>query len=116
MKYESIINVQSADGSWSMDLLNMILEYVPQYSFKEEIRSKINGAPKDNQKAMLTALVLAILMNKFIDDRDEWKLIEKKAKNYIKANPYSEADYKLFEDKLQEEPDEDDLMARLMAL
>ena len=47
---------------------------------------------------MLTALVLAILMTNFQSDRDEWKLIEKKAKNYIKSNPCEKADYKLFED------------------
>lgn len=83
-------------------------------SYKDEIRGKINGAPKENQKAMLTALVLAILMNKYLDDRDEWKLIEKKAKNYIKANPYTEADYKIFEPKLMD--DDEDMLARLMAL
>jgi len=55
-------------------------------------------------------------MKKFADDRDEWKLIEKKAKNYIKLNPSAEADYNLYVDKMLELSDEDDLMARLMAL
>ena len=33
----------------------------------------------------LTLLALTILMQLFKEDRDEWKLIEKKGKNFVKS-------------------------------
>ena len=61
LSYEDLINKQSADGSWSVDLLSFILDYVPERC-QGEIRNLIYSAQKDNQKSIVTALVLAILI------------------------------------------------------
>ena len=96
LKYEDLINKQSADGSWSVDLLSFILGYVPDQC-QVEIKNLICSAQKDTQKSIVTALVLAILMKRFEDARDEWKLIEKKAKSFVKQHPCAQADQKKFE-------------------
>ena len=61
LRYEDLINKQSADGSWSVDLLSFILDYVPERC-QGEIRNLIYSTQKDNQKSIVTALVLAILI------------------------------------------------------
>ena len=97
LKYEDLVSKQSSDGSWSIDLLDFVLKYVSEFQ-RSGIKQTVNNAPSDNQKAILTSVVLAILMIQFGEQRDEWKLIEKKAKNFIKKNPCKEADFKLYED------------------
>ena len=97
LKYEDLVSKQSSDGSWSIDLLDFVLKYVSEFQ-RSGIKQAVNNAPSDNQKAILTSVVLAILMIQFGEQRDEWKLIEKKAKNFIKKNPCKEADFKLYED------------------
>jgi hypothetical protein len=54
-----------------------------------------------NMKIFATLLALAILKNQFGDDRDEWKMIEKKAKKFVKDSkidmkPISKAIDQLF--------------------
>jgi hypothetical protein len=62
--------------------MTMLLTYLPPYKHLE-IRKIISSF--SNETAAITCLALCILMNLFLEDRDEWKLIEKKGRKFIKS-------------------------------
>jgi len=62
--------------------MSMLLTYLPA-SKHLEIKKIISSFT--NETTAITLLAICILMNLYLEDRDEWKMIEKKARKFVKS-------------------------------
>ena len=69
--YQALTNCQNVEGFWDLSALALIMSFLKT---KVEIADTVT----------LTVVALHILKIKFEDDKDEWKLIAKKAQQWLK--------------------------------
>ncbi|CDW78295.1 UNKNOWN [Stylonychia lemnae] len=89
----SLINDQSSVGNWNSQ--NLIFSYFQENKVSEDFERDIKLMIKDKnlyQQVLLTILALFVLREKFDDQEDEWIMIAKKAKTYLREQGIEKVD------------------------
>ncbi|TNV84644.1 hypothetical protein FGO68_gene15650 [Halteria grandinella] len=85
-----VINSQSSEGFWSDEsLLSQVASLSGDATLtleKVKIALKTDVKPESLTRVVLTVLALWVLSKKFEYKEDEWQMIARKAKNYLKAH------------------------------
>ena len=95
--FEGLLSLQNFDGSWGD--IDDILKQFPEFKELRDIPTQIINIENYDQgeKETIYATLLAInIMNKlFQKNRNQWKLIESKAKNWLKSKKVKYEDYRI---------------------
>ena len=82
---------QVSDGNWSKGAESTILNFFSDESIQDATiesliaQAKSVGSKEDPKIIHLTIVALYILKDEFLHKKDEWQLIAKKAKDFLKA-------------------------------
>ncbi|CDW82806.1 UNKNOWN [Stylonychia lemnae] len=89
----SLINDQSSVGNWNTT--DLIFSYFEENKISEDFERDIKLMLKDKNlylQVLLTILALFILREKYDDQEDEWIMIAKKAKTYLREQGIEKVD------------------------
>jgi len=81
-EYSVIVSFQKFDGSWDSpsDLLNILQKQIEIFSELSDIENSIK------ERAFATILAISILRERCAESKDSWKLVERKALNWLQNN------------------------------
>ncbi|CDW74004.1 UNKNOWN [Stylonychia lemnae] len=104
-KLDSLINDQSSVGNWNS--AKLIFSFLNENLFAEDLERDITQMIKDKnlqKQVLLTILALFILKEIFDDKEDEWVMIAKKAKTYLREQGIEKVDqfYKKYNVSIKE--------------
>ncbi|KAJ4414891.1 hypothetical protein N0V85_002959 [Neurospora sp. IMI 360204] len=80
---EALVSLQLFDGSWSWS--EKLLEVLGQSQLTEKKVEERYGVPMPNINMLATALVLAYLEVKLVEERDEWEMLADKAREWLRG-------------------------------
>ncbi|EGZ77036.1 hypothetical protein NEUTE2DRAFT_78055 [Neurospora tetrasperma FGSC 2509] len=80
---EALVSLQHFDGSWSWT--EKLLDILGQSQLTEEKVEERYGVSMPNTDMLATALVLAYLEAKLVEERDEWEMLADKAREWLKS-------------------------------
>ncbi|ESA44202.1 von Willebrand domain-containing protein, variant [Neurospora crassa OR74A] len=80
---EALVSLQHFDGSWSWT--EKLLDILGQSQLTEEKVEECYGVSMPNTDMLATALVLAYLEAKLVEERDEWEMLADKAREWLKS-------------------------------
>jgi len=88
---DSLLNAQSAEGTWGSSTLKIVTKCLSPDQAKK-LEALLKKRPEDEVKIILTVIALEILSKKFSEKKDEWKLIAKKGKKWLKSAEQAKGD------------------------
>ncbi|KAK3498719.1 von Willebrand factor type A domain-containing protein [Neurospora crassa] len=80
---EALVSLQHFDGSWPWT--EKLLDILGQSQLTEEKVEECYGVSMPNTDMLATALVLAYLEAKLVEERDEWEMLADKAREWLKS-------------------------------
>ena len=89
--FESLISFQLTDGKWNTDCEGILKEFFIDSNINDSVidqvieQAKANGSLADPLMIHYTIIALYVLKGTFNSKQEEWQMIAKKAKDWLKS-------------------------------